>query len=212
MLELFYGIIEKQQGVILVIDWEMRYRSEGAIWTYEPSATAETAARWLRENEKQGVYIIGIGYGRNVAPFLKYQLSVSGIDVSETACSIGRNHFGRVAFDIGAYEHTEIPKQEAIYCFDVLHCLETETQVAFIKKMYNDLEKDGIAYITVLSDVAQLSDESKKGRTLFSENDITELCRYAPFQIEAITPHTDLFHYQDKTVKQYPLLCVKLRK
>lgn len=195
-----------------MIDWEMRYQKEGPIWTFEPSNTADNAARWLRYNDKKSVYIIGIGYGRNAASFLKHQLVVSGIDLSTSACELGKQHFPRVAFEVGAYEQAIIPTQEAIYCFDVIHCLPREMQVAFIQKIYNDLDFGGIAYITVLSNVAQFSEEELKGRTLFTEQALNELCMQAAFQVEAITPHTDIFHYQDGTIRHYPLLCAKLRK
>lgn len=195
-----------------MMNWENRYQNEGAIWEYIPSNTAETAARWFRQLEKKSVYIIGAGYGRNVPPFLKHQLSVCGNDISKTACQMAEAKFSNVPFMAGSYLETQIARQEAIYCFDVIHCLKTEEQVLFIQKIYDDLLDDGVAYITVLSNVAQLSVEALKERAVFSETDLTQLCLTVPFEIESITPYTDMFHSAGGRVKQYPLLCVKLRK
>lgn len=195
-----------------MINWESRYQNEGAIWAYVPSNTAETAARWFRQLDKKAVYIIGAGYGRNISTFLNYHFSVCGNDISATACQMGAKKFPRVPFVNGSYTETRIMPQEAIYCFNVIHCLEHEEQVLFIKKIYDDLLDDGVAYISVLSHVAQLSGEDLKGRTLFSELDLIQLCSNVPFKIESITPYTDMFYSNKGGVKQYPLLCVKLRK
>lgn len=195
-----------------MMDWEMRYRNEGPIWTFEPSNTADNAARWFRDNDKQSVYIIGVGYGRNVAPFLKRQLVVSGIDLSESACRLGKQHFPSVAFNVGGYEQAVIARQEAIYCSDVIHFLPKAMQMVFIQKMYEDLEFGGTAYVTVLSNVAQFPEEEKQGQTFFTERELSELCSHAAFQIESITPHTDMFYYPNGKTRHYPLLCAKLRK
>lgn len=195
-----------------MINWENRYQNEGAIWAYVPSNTAETAARWFRQLDKKSVYIIGAGYGRNVPTFLKHQLYVSGNDLSETACQMAKEKFPTVPFVAGSYLETQIVPQEAIYCFDVLHCLSAEEQVLFIKKMYEDLLDEGVVYVTVLSNVVQMTLEERKGRALFSEKDLMRLCAVAPFEIESIIPYTDMFHSKTGLAKQYPLLCAKLRK
>lgn len=193
-------------------NWDERYRNEGAIWSYQESLTAEIAARFFRENEKDNVFVIGIGYGRNVPSLRKQRLNIVGIDLAESACELGQRQFPFVHFLVGDYLLTQLEKQEAIYCFNVIHGVSEEEQIQFIEKIYDDLKNDGVAYITVLSDVLQLPQAEKKGRTLFTETSLKELIEHTPFEIESIVPRTDLFHYQSGLVKQYPLLCAKLQK
>ena len=69
--------------------WEKRYQKEGHIWGEEPSMCARTIADRLHGTGKN-VIDVGCGYGRDLIYLAKQGFQVTGVDISETGLSLGK--------------------------------------------------------------------------------------------------------------------------
>jgi SAM-dependent methyltransferase len=105
------------------------------------------------------VLIPGIGYGRNAKPFLEQGMSVTGIEISETAIALARSRLG---LDIPIFHGsvTDMPfdhrKYDGIFCYGLVYLLDAHGREKFIRDCYRQLSPGGHMIFTVISKKAPM--------------------------------------------------------
>lgn len=98
--------------------------------------------------------IPGFGYGRNAKIFSENGMDVTGIEISETAIQLAKNHFNddlkvfhgsvcAMPFDQEVYD--------GIYCYALLHLLNDNERSKLLDDCYNQLRENGIMVFIVVS-------------------------------------------------------------
>ena len=133
--------------------WESRFKSEGAMWQFEPSDSAITALDIFKSNGINNILIPGIGYGRNAKLFIENGFKVTGIEISQSAietakanginCNIHHGSVTAMPFDDEKYD--------GIFCYALIHLLNKTERRTFLKYCYYQLNKGGIMMFAVAS-------------------------------------------------------------
>ncbi|NND33486.1 MAG: class I SAM-dependent methyltransferase, partial [Saprospiraceae bacterium] len=102
----------------------------------------------------KNVLIPGIGYGRNAQVFLDHGIDVTGIEISETAIELARKHCGP-ALTIHHGSVTSMPfdnrRYDGIFCYALVHLLNTRERQKFIRDCYNQLTENGYMVFTAIT-------------------------------------------------------------
>jgi SAM-dependent methyltransferase len=148
--------------------WESKFREVGTMWKFEPSDSAIIALEMFKNNGIKNILIPGFGYGRNAKLFSDAGLTVTGIEISETAIQLAREngldgmiHHGSVLnmpFDDSKYG--------GIFCYALLHLFSRAERKKFLCACYNQLTKGGWMIFTVVSPKAEMYGKG----TLISKN------------------------------------------
>ena len=77
--------------------WENTFADKQMMWGAEPSRSAVFAGDYFARMGAKEILIPGIGYGRNAKPFLERGMSVTGIEISETAIGLARTRMGSIS-------------------------------------------------------------------------------------------------------------------
>lgn len=139
--------------------WEAAFTDKQLMWGHEPARSALLAAdRFARDGVKD-VLIPGVGYGRNAKPFLAHDMSVTGIEISETAIALARSELG---LDIPIHHGsvTEMPYDDrhydGIFCFGLLYLLDAAGRAKLIDDCYRQLAAGGQMVFVVISKTAPM--------------------------------------------------------
>lgn len=134
--------------------WEEAFKEKKEMWGAEPSVSVQKALELFQKNGFKDILIPGFGYGRNAKVFLNNGISVTGIEISETAIQIAKNNIseditifhgsvGEMPFDKSVYD--------GVYCFSLLHLLNTNERLKLIRDCYSQLKPGGIMIFITLS-------------------------------------------------------------
>lgn len=74
--------------------WEASFRDKKEMWGLEATESAKTTAKQFHKAGYGKVLIPGFGYGRNAKAFAELGMSVTGIEISQTAIDLAQHHFG----------------------------------------------------------------------------------------------------------------------
>jgi SAM-dependent methyltransferase len=166
--------------------WQKRYLKGGKIWGIAPSKSVEHALGLFQERNAKRILVPGAGYGRNSKLFSGNNFDVVGIEISDDACIIAKNHDPDTKFIVGNVLDMPFDNEsyDAIYCYNVLHLFLQDERNLFLKKCYSKLNADGLVYFVVFSEkekshgkgkeIETNTYESKPGRSIhyFSEEDL----------------------------------------
>jgi 2-polyprenyl-3-methyl-5-hydroxy-6-metoxy-1,4-benzoquinol methylase len=134
--------------------WESAFDRMQLAWGLEPTQSAVVACDTFSRAGAKSVLIPGIGYGRNATPFLQRGMSVSGIEISETAIALARSRLG-LEIPIVHGSVTDMPfdgqTYDGIFCFGLVYLLDTRGRQKFIRDCYAQLEPGGQMFFTVIS-------------------------------------------------------------
>lgn len=173
--------------------WENRFKKEGAMWKLEPSDSALLALNLFKTQGIKNMLIPGFGYGRNATIFIENGLTVTGIEISQSAIDLARKngldcpvHHGSVTsmpFDNESFD--------GIFCYAMIHLLSREERKNFLKACYHQLSEGGIMVFVVASTQMNLYGsgryisrdryEVSKGLNVFFYNDQSVLNEFSPF-------------------------------
>ncbi len=134
--------------------WESNFISKQEMWGINPAKSALITKDLFREKSVKNVLIPGIGYGRNAQIFRENGMSVTGIEISETAIRLLRKHYGE---DMTVYHGsvTNMPfdqnQYDGIFCYALIHLLDTEERKKLIRDCYSQLTNGGTMVFTVIS-------------------------------------------------------------
>lgn len=74
--------------------WEEAFKDKQEMWGFEPAKSAILAKDFFVEHKIKDVLIPGFGYGRNAKIFMDHGMTVTGIEISQTAIDLARKRLG----------------------------------------------------------------------------------------------------------------------
>ncbi len=174
--------------------WEASFRDKQSMWGFEPADCAITTAELFQKNGFKEILIPGFGYGRNAKVFTDKGLNVTGIEISETAIEIAKNHFGE-NMKVFHGSVTEMPfspnMYDGIFCYALIHLLNEEERAKLIRDCYNQLRPGGYMVFVAIStgtptygEGAELSKnrfETKHGVKLFHYDEEAVDTEFGPY-------------------------------
>lgn len=131
--------------------WETRFKNEGAMWKSEPSDSAIIALEIFTNNKINNILIPGIGYGRNAIVFTNNGFKVTGIEISRSAIDLANKSGLNCKIHHGSV--TLMPfddeKFDGIFCYALIHVLNSRERRGFLKSCYNQLIPGGVMIFVV---------------------------------------------------------------
>ncbi|MBX0290637.1 class I SAM-dependent methyltransferase [Hymenobacter sp. HSC-4F20] len=137
--------------------WETAFTEKQEMWGFEPAKSAVVAKDLFIQHSIKQVLIPGIGYGRNAQVFRDAGMTVTGIEISQTAIDMARKHYGT---DTTIYHGsvTDMPfdarQYDGIFCYALLHLLGSAEREKVIQDCYKQLSENGYMVFTAISKTA----------------------------------------------------------
>ncbi len=134
--------------------WETNFSEKQEMWGLDPSKSAILANDLFLQRSVKNVLIPGIGYGRNARIFQENGMTVTGIEISETALALLKKHYGS---EMTVYHGsvTEMPfdnlPYDGIFCYALIHLLDENERQKLIRDCYQQLAENGCMIFTVIS-------------------------------------------------------------
>ncbi|HEX5553325.1 MAG TPA: class I SAM-dependent methyltransferase, partial [Chitinophagaceae bacterium] len=134
--------------------WEEAFKDRQEMWGLQPARSAVLTKDFFVANQVKTVLIPGVGYGRNAQIFRDNGMSVTGIEISQTAIDLAQKHFGN---DLIIYQGTvtEMPYDnnlyDGIFCYGLIYLLSQDEREKLIKDCYNQLVENGFMLFTVIT-------------------------------------------------------------
>lgn len=138
--------------------WEESFINKKEMWGWEAAKSAVITKNLFVEKSLKTILIPGFGYGRNAQVFLEQGMTVTGIEISETAIEIARKHFNEtLIIHHGSVADMPFDKNiyDGIFCYGLIHLLDESERLKLIKDCYNQLAPNGIIIFTVITKNAQ---------------------------------------------------------
>ncbi len=138
--------------------WEASFAEKQEMWGFEPASSALLTKDFFIENGIKNILVPGIGYGRNARIFRDNGITVTGIEISQTAIDLAQKHYGT---DMIIYHGsvTDMPfddkKYEGIFCYALIHLLDKDERAKLIRDCYNQLTETGYMVFTTITKEAQ---------------------------------------------------------
>lgn len=138
--------------------WEEAFKDKQEMWGLEPAKSTILTNDFFAENGVKNILIPGIGYGRNAKIFKDNGMSVTGIEISQTAIMLAQKHFGN---ELKVYHGsvTDMPFDEKLYdgifCYGLIYLLGENERAKLIQDCFNQLTEDGYMVFTAITKDAQ---------------------------------------------------------
>lgn len=138
--------------------WEEAFKDKQEMWGLEPAKSTLLTSDFFVFNSVKNVLIPGVGYGRNAQIFRDNGMTVTGIEISQTAIKIAKKHFGN---NLTIYHGsvTEMPfdnkQYDGIFCYALIHLLDKNERAKLIQDCYNQLTENGYMVFTTITKEAQ---------------------------------------------------------
>lgn len=139
--------------------WEQIFKNNQELWGFEPAQSTVLASDLFLKHNVKNVLIPGIGYGRNAQIFRKNNMSVTGIEISQTAIDLAHKHFGN---DLIIYHGSvnQMPFDnklyDGIYSYALIHLLDKSARQKLIQDCYNQLSDGGFMCFATVTQDAQI--------------------------------------------------------
>jgi SAM-dependent methyltransferase len=195
--------------------WERAFKEKKEMWGFGPSNSAIQANEFFLHHSVRSILIPGIGYGRNAQVFKDSGITVTGIEISQTAIDMAKEHFGA---DITIYHGsvTDMPfdkcKYKGIFCHGLIYLLPFKEREKLIQDCWNQLTENGYMIFTVISKKASTYGQgkliSKDQYEMFSG---VSIFFYDQESIEDEFGAFGLFEVTEVT-ENYPFFLIKCRK
>ncbi|HLO42692.1 MAG TPA: class I SAM-dependent methyltransferase [Leadbetterella sp.] len=134
--------------------WEEAFKEKKEMWGLNPAKSTVLTNDFFVEQKVKSVLIPGIGYGRNAQIFRDSGMTVTGIEISETAIELSKKHFGN-EMKIYHGSITDIPFDnnlyDGIYCYGLIYLLDKHERVKLIQDCYNQLTENGFMVFTAIT-------------------------------------------------------------
>lgn len=144
--------------------WEEAFKDKKKMWGSEPAKSTILTNDFFVEKNIQNVLIPGIGYGRNAKNFRENGMSVTGIEISQTAIDLAIEHFGN-DLTIHHGSVTEMPFDnklfDGIFCYGLIYLLDKDERKKLIQDCFNQLTKNGYMVFTAITKEAQTYGQGK---------------------------------------------------
>ena len=134
--------------------WEEAFKDKQEMWGFEPAKSTVLTKDFFVENSVNNVLIPGIGYGRNAQIFRDNGMTVTGIEISQTAIDLAKKHFGN---DVTIYYGSvnEMPFDDKLYdgifCYGLIYLLDKDEREKLIQDCFNQLTENGLMVFTAIT-------------------------------------------------------------
>ena len=140
------------------------------------------------ENQPRKTLELGCGNGRDAKDILEYTDDYLGIDISEGMISLARESVPEGNFLTADMEDFTFPPHlNIIFAFASLLHVNKEAVKNILRKAHNDLDQDGIFYISLkYDDYQEKIKDGEFGRRYFyfyNEQDMSELSQETGYEI-----------------------------
>jgi cyclopropane fatty-acyl-phospholipid synthase-like methyltransferase len=195
--------------------WEEAFKDKQEMWGLEPAKPAIMAKDFFVEHHIKSVLIPGIGYGRNAQIFMDNGMTVTGIEISQTAIDLARKYFGN---DLTIHHGTvtEMPFDdklyEGIFCYGLIYLLNKKERKKLIQDCFNQLTENGFMIFTTITKTAKtygLGIQISKDR--FEMFGGVKIFFYDKETIDEEFGDAGLFDVTE-VIENYPFYFVKCRK
>ncbi|MCD8740980.1 class I SAM-dependent methyltransferase [Mucilaginibacter roseus] len=133
--------------------WEKSFQDKQEMWGWEPADSVAETVELFKRNGLNKILIPGFGYGRNAKPFYDNGFNVTGIEISETAIDLAKNHFGEsVKIHHGPVGSMPFDQElyNGVFCYSLIHLLGPAERSKLIAECYQQLETNGyMVFITI---------------------------------------------------------------
>lgn len=195
--------------------WEEAFKEKKEMWGLEPAKSTILANHFFIKHNIKNVLIPGIGYGRNAQIFIDSGMTVTGIEISQTAIDLAHEHFGS---ELKIYHGsvTEMPFDnklyDGIFCYGLIYLLDKDERKKLIQSCFNQLTENGFMLFTAITKDAQTyghgTEISKDRFEMFGG---VKIFFYDKETIEEEFGKTGLFEVTEVT-ENYPFYLIKCRK
>jgi SAM-dependent methyltransferase len=134
--------------------WNAQFSKYNHIWGETPSKSAEIALSLFRQHKISKILVPGSGYGRNSKLFSTSGFDVTGIEISDEACALAREHDPATKLYNGSFLENDFVhgSYQGIYCFNVLQLFLKPDRIRFVRKSAQLLSSKGLMFFTGISD------------------------------------------------------------
>ena len=139
--------------------WEAAFNKKQLMWGLEPTASALFARDYFARMGVREVLIPGVGYGRNVKAFLEHGMSVTGIEIAETAIALARSRLGlQIPIYHGAVANMPYDSRQydGVFCYGLIYLLDGDGREKLIRDCHRQLTPGGHMIFTVISKKAPM--------------------------------------------------------
>jgi len=195
--------------------WEQAFKDKQEMWGLEPAKSTVLTKDFFVEHKVKNVLIPGIGYGRNAQIFIDNGMSVTGIEISQTAIDLAQKHFGN-KLKIYHGSVTEMPFDdklfEGIFCYGLIYLLDKNERAKLIQDCFNQLTENGLMVFTAITKDAQTYGQGTQiSRDRFELFGGVKIFFYDKQSIEEEFGNTGLFEITE-VMENYPFHLIKCRK
>ncbi len=134
--------------------WEETFKDKQTMWGLEPSDSAILASDIFMEKGFKNILIPGFGYGRNGKVFFDKGMSVTGIEISETAISIAKENYGSgMKIFNGSVAEMPFDKKhyDGIFCYALIHLLNKKERKKLLDDCFTQLRTNGCMIFIAIS-------------------------------------------------------------
>lgn len=196
--------------------WEEAFKEKQEMWGLKPAQSTLLAKDFFLEHKVKTVLIPGIGYGRNARIFRDNGMTVTGIEISQTAIDLGYEHFGN---DLTIYHGsvTEMPFDKKLYdgifCYGLIHLLDEDERAKLIQDCFNQLTENGLMIFTTITKEAQTYGQGTYiSRDRFEMFGGVKIFFYDRETIEEEFGKVGLLEIKEVAENNYPFYLVKCKK
>ena len=134
------------------------------MWGFDPAYSAIHTKDFFLKNKVKDILIPGIGYGRNANIFIENGIDVTGIEISETAIKLAKENSPNINIFHGSVNEMPFDNKlyDGIYCYALLHLLNSKEREKFIEDCYNKLKPGGYMIFVTVSKEAFLYGRGKQ--------------------------------------------------
>ena len=176
--------------------WESAFKDKQEMWGSEPADSAITTANLFLEKGLKNILIPGFGYGRNAKVFTDKGFKVTGIEISDTAISLAKKHFGDTVTvhhgGVGAMPFDQ-KLYDGIFCYALIHLLNEDQRAKLINDCYEQLSPGGyMVFVAIATSTTTYGEGTKLGGDWFETKHGVKLFYYKPESIQKEFGHYGL--------------------
>ncbi|WP_045461465.1 class I SAM-dependent methyltransferase [Sporocytophaga myxococcoides] len=195
--------------------WEANFIEKKEMWGFEPSNAAILTIDFFVKKSIKNILIPGIGYGRNAKIFRENGITVTGIEISETAIAMAEKHYGK---DMKIFHGSvaDMPfdnkQYDGIFCYALIHLLNCDEREKLISDCYNQLADNGYMVFTAISKEASTYGTGKLiGKDRYEMFGGVKMYFYDRESITTEFSKAGLFEISEIN-ENYPFYLIKCRK
>lgn len=195
--------------------WEKAFANKKEMWGWQPAKSAIITKDYFIQQGIKSALIPGIGYGRNAQPFIEAGMSVTGIEISQTAIDMAQQHYGS-SITIYHGSVTDMPfdnkKYDGIFCYALIHLLDEIERGKLIQDCYKQLADSGCMVFVAISKTAHTYGQGKFiGKDRYEIHEGVQMFFYDKESIKAEFSKVDLIEI-DEVQENFPFYLIKCKK